>query len=182
MFDVKFDLRKKARLVAGGNFTSMAKEDIYSGVVGMETIRMSLFLGEHNGLSCCAGNIGNAFLYGKTKEKVYIIAGPEFGRELEGKILVIDKALYGLRTSSARFHEHLATQLIKLGFRPSKADFNLWMKDMGTHYEYVATFVDDVLIWSKDPMAIMEELKKTYILKGVGIPEYYLGQGGMLRP
>ena len=175
VFDVKFDLRKKARLVAGGNFTSMAKEDIYSGVVGMETIRMGLFLGEHNGLSCCAGDIGNAFLYGKTKEKVYIIAGPEFGRELEGKILVIDKALYGLRTSSARFHEHLATQLIKLGFRPSKADFNLWMKDMGTHYEYVATFVDDVLIWSKDPMAIMEELKKTYILKGVGIPEYYLG-------
>ena len=44
----------------------------------------------------CAGDIGNAFLYGKTKEKVYIIAGPEFGEELQGRILLVDKALYGL--------------------------------------------------------------------------------------
>ena len=35
--------------------------------------------------------------------------------------------------------------------------------------------MDDILVWSKDPMAIMRELKKVYVLKGVGIPEYYLG-------
>jgi hypothetical protein len=37
------------------------------------------FLGELYGLSCCACDIGNAFLYGKTNEKVYVTAGPEFG-------------------------------------------------------------------------------------------------------
>ena len=39
IFDVKFDLRKKARLVAGESRTDTPKVDIYSGVVGMESVR-----------------------------------------------------------------------------------------------------------------------------------------------
>jgi hypothetical protein len=39
VFDVKYDLRHKARLVVGDNWTVHDKEDIYSGVVRMDTIR-----------------------------------------------------------------------------------------------------------------------------------------------
>ena len=46
------------------------------------------------------------------------MAGPEFGPELEGRILLIDKSLYGLKTSGARFHEHLSLKLAGLGFKP----------------------------------------------------------------
>jgi hypothetical protein len=63
VFDVKYDLRHKARLVAGGNWTVNDKEDIYSGVIKMDTVRIGFFLGELYGLSCCACDIGNAFLY-----------------------------------------------------------------------------------------------------------------------
>jgi hypothetical protein len=35
--------------------------------------------------------------------------------------------------------------------------------------------VDDILILSKDPMAVIKALEKTHMLKSVGIPEYYLG-------
>jgi hypothetical protein len=86
VFDVKYDLRHKARLVAGGNWTVNDKEDIYSGVFRMDTVRIGFFLGELYGLSCCACDNGNDFLYGKTKEKVYITSGPEFGANLQGKI------------------------------------------------------------------------------------------------
>ena len=175
VFDVKYDLRHKARLVAGGNWTVNDKEDIYSGVVRMDTIRIGFFLGELYGLSCCACDIGNAFLYGKTKEKVYITAGPEFGSTLFGKNLIINKSLYGLKTSAARFHEHLAESLLRLGFKKTKHDPDLWMVDKVSHYEYLATYVDDILIWSKDPMAVIKSLEKIYLLKNVGIPEYYLG-------
>jgi hypothetical protein len=65
VFDVKYDLRHKARLVACGNWTVNDKEDIYSGVVRMDTVRIVFFLRELYGLSCCACDIGNA-LYGKT--------------------------------------------------------------------------------------------------------------------
>jgi hypothetical protein len=43
--DVKYDLRNKARLVAEG-WTVHDKENIYSGVVRMDTVRIGLFLGE----------------------------------------------------------------------------------------------------------------------------------------
>jgi hypothetical protein len=46
VFDVKYGPRHKTRLVAGGNCTVNDKEDIYSGVVKMVTVRIWFFLGE----------------------------------------------------------------------------------------------------------------------------------------
>jgi hypothetical protein len=69
VFDVKYDLRYKTRLVAGGYWTVNDKEDIYSGVVRMDTVRVGFFLGDLYGLSCCACDIVNAFLYGKQKRR-----------------------------------------------------------------------------------------------------------------
>jgi hypothetical protein len=91
VFGVKYDLRHEARLVAGGYWTINDKEDIYSGVVRMDTVRIGFFLGELYELLCGACDIGNAFLYRKTKYEVYITAGPEFGANLNGKSLIIDK-------------------------------------------------------------------------------------------
>ena len=62
---------------------------------------MAFFLGELNDLDVMAADVGNAYLHAYTKEKLYTIAGPEFG-ELEGRILIIVKALYGLKTSMSR--------------------------------------------------------------------------------
>ena len=54
---------------------------------------------------------------------------------------------------------------------PPRTDPNLFYKDMGDHYEYVASYVDNILIWSKDPMRVMAKLKAVYTMKGVGISE-----------
>ena len=89
--------------------------------------------------------------------------------------MIVDKGIYGLRTSAARFHEALSKKLRSMGFRPSKADFDLWIRPKGDHHECVATCVDDILVFSRDPMPIIEEIRKTFVLKGVGKPEYYLG-------
>jgi hypothetical protein len=142
--------------------------------VDIMSVRLGFMLAALNDLDVCAADIGNAFLYGKSREKAYVIAGREFGR-LAGKPLIIDKGLYGLRSSSARFHEHLSAKLRSMGYKPSKADADFWIKDCGTHYEYIATYVDDVLAFGKNPLRTINELKKDYILKGIGKPEYYLG-------
>lgn len=89
--------------------------------------------------------------------------------------MITQKGLCGLRTSSARFHEHCSARLRNLGFKPSKPDADFWMKRVGDHNEYIATYVDNVTAHSKDPMCIINELKKEHVLKGVGEPEYYLG-------
>ena len=50
-----------------------------------------VFLAELNGLELWGADVGNAYLEAKTKEKVYIVGGPEFGI-LAGHTLLIDKA------------------------------------------------------------------------------------------
>ena len=174
-FDVKHDGRRKARLVAGGHLTAPPTEDIFSSVVAPESVRVLVFLAAHNELTLYMADIGNAFLYGLTREKLYAIAGPEFGPELEGRVLIFVQSIYGLRTSAARFHEHCSDVLRDLKYFPSKADTDVWMRDCGDHYEYVATYVDDLIIASKDPQKIVAEIEQYYILKGVGKPDFYLG-------
>ena len=80
---------------------SVHKEDKFSSVVSMEAVRLGFMVARLNGLHVCAGDIGNAYLNSHTNEKVFIIAGPEFGPELAGKKLIIDKSLYVLQSSGA---------------------------------------------------------------------------------
>ena len=86
IFDVNFDGCLKARLVAGGHRTpEVPREEVFSNVVSMEAVRLGFILAHLNNLLVCAGDVGNAFLYGKVREKVYIITGPKFCPELQGK-------------------------------------------------------------------------------------------------
>ena len=34
------------------------------------------------------------------------------------------------------------------------------MKDCKTHYEYVATWVDDILVMSKEPLKVIQDFKE----------------------
>ena len=163
VFDVKFDLRQKARLVVGGDHQTGPKDESYSGVVSLTTIRILFLLATMNKLQLWAADVGNAFLIGITRDKLYIIAGPEFGKDMVGKTLILYKSIYGARASCARFHEHLSERLLELGFKPSKADPDLWIRDKGSHYEYIGTYVDDLLIASKNPQEIINALKESYV-------------------
>ena len=125
-------------------------DSVYSSVVSLRGIRILVFLGELNGCEIWATDIGNAYLESYTKEKVYIIAGPEFG-ELEGHTLIISKALYGLNSSGLRWSEKLSDVLREMGFFLSKGERDIWMWDKGDHYEYIGVYVDDLIIISKDP-------------------------------
>jgi hypothetical protein len=45
--------------------------------------------------------IARTTINAEPQEKVYTTAGPEFGAELEGKQVLIIRALYGLKSSGA---------------------------------------------------------------------------------
>ncbi len=176
VYDIKHDGRHKSRMVAGGHLTPVPVESVYSSVVSLRGVRICAFLAELNDLDLWAADVGNAYLEALTKEKVYIIAGPEFG-EREGHTLIILKALYGMRSSGARWHERFADILRSMGFTPSKAEPDIWMRARGDHYEYIAVYVDDVIIASKDPKGICESLSVEHKLKlkGTGPISFHLG-------
>ena len=53
---------------------------VFSCVVTMEAVRLGFITAQLNGLLVCAGDVRGAFLYGKTRENVSIVAKPEFGQ------------------------------------------------------------------------------------------------------
>ena len=176
VYAVKHDGRHKARLVAGGHLTDTPVDSVYSSVVSLKGLRAVIFAAELNSLQVWATDIGNAYLEAKTKEKVCIVAGPEFG-DLEGHLLIINKALYGLRSSGLRWHERFADTLRDMGFQPSRAEDDIWIRRNGNVYEYIASYVDDLCIVAKNPREITDQLenKYGYKLKGTGPLSFHLG-------
>ena len=73
------------------------------------------------------GDVGNAFPNADTEEKIYTRAGIEFG-ERHGCVVEIVKALYGLSTSARRWQLMLGDFIRQMGFRPTRADPNVWYK------------------------------------------------------
>jgi Reverse transcriptase (RNA-dependent DNA polymerase) len=128
-----------------------------------------------NNMELWATNVGNAYLESYTEEKVFFIAGPECGPS-EGLLMIIVRALYGLKSSGKRWHEKLFYMLLLLGFTSTKAIENIWLKDMSSHYEYIAVYVDDLMIASKNPQMIIGRLAAVpFSLKGTGPVTYHLG-------
>ncbi len=110
--DIKMgkNFMRKARLVANGNKTEAPAALTYSSVVSRDLVRIALTIASLHQLEIVACNIHNAYLTADCREKIYVMAGPEFRSE-EGKVRIVQKALYGRKTSGAAFRVHLAETL-----------------------------------------------------------------------
>ena len=74
-------------------------------------------------------------------------------------------------------HDKLFDIRKELGFTPSKADPDVWMrlaKD-GTCHKYIAVYVDELAIAARDPKEICDTLQEKFKLKPKGTgPSSYL--------
>ena len=188
IFDVKMDagFTRKARFVADGNMIPSPPSMTYASVVSRDSVRICLALAALNGLDVKCADVQNAYLNAEPKERVYIIAGKEFGR-YEGRTVVIIRSLYGLKGSGAAWAAALRQVMRDMNFLPCKADGDVWIRpacdtsfggerklgatnDHGEpegdwYYEYVLIHTDDILACSKRPDAIMEAIGRVYKLK-----------------
>ena len=88
--------------MAGGHLTPDPIDSIYSAVVSTRSLRLSILLVKLNNMEVRTADIGKTYLEATTKEKIYIVAGPEI-EKLQGHTLVSQKALYGLKSSGLRW-------------------------------------------------------------------------------
>eukprot|EP00934_Nitzschia_sp_Nitz4_P002867 Nitzschia sp. Nitz4//scaffold253_size28098//27019//28023//NITZ4_008146-RA/size28098-processed-gene-0.33-mRNA-1//-1//CDS//3329544315//2857//frame0 len=187
IFDVKMEgLKRKARFVAGGHTTETPRSITYASVVTRETVRIAFLLAALNDLNICAADVTNAYLNAACREKIWFIAGKEFGETTCGSVLIIRKALYGLKSSAAAWRSLLSSTLDQLGFQPSR-DPDAWMRrnarpgnSKNAYYEYVLIYVDDILHvshYTPEDDPVMAQLGSIYCLKegSVGEPSLYLG-------
>ena len=187
VFDVKMDFTRKARWVKDGHRTPDAITPSYAGVVSRDSIRIALVYAKLLGLQICGGDIRNAYLQAPSSEKHYIICGPEFGLENEGRCALIKRALYGGKVAGADFWHHLRSCMNFLGFTSSRADPDVWFRSAKRttgeeYYEYVLLYVDDVLVLSdRAEQVLRQEIGQQFVLKeeSIGKPTQYLG--GKLR-
>ena len=114
-----------------------------------------------NDLDILTLDVQNAYLNALTGEKVYIIAGLEFGASNVGRPTKIVRALYGLKSSGAHWWDHMASSLRDAGFASCKADPDIWMKaavkpNGDKYWAYILCYVDDLLVASHKPQEIQE--------------------------
>ena len=107
IFDVKMDLTRKARYVAGGHLTDPPSSLIYASVISRENIIIAFLIAALNDLKILAGDIQNVYLNTYTKEKIYFRAGNEW-KYNKGRIIIITRELYGLKSSALMWRNHLA--------------------------------------------------------------------------
>lgn len=182
VFDMKMDgnFTRKARLVAGGHMTEEPVVPTYSSVVSRDSVQIAFLLAALNGLDILAADIGNAYLNAPCKEWIWTVAGIEFGSDV-GHTMFITRALYGLKSSGASWAATLVGTLCDMGYLPSLADQNVWLKaackpDDFKYYEMILVYVDDILHLSHQPSVAIEAIRRVYVMKeeSIGTPKRYL--------
>ena len=183
IYEVKQDGCRKAHLVAGGHLVDPRGISTRSTVVKGVSVHLLDVIAHRDNLKVLCGDVGNAFDTAPCLEKVYSRAGPEFG-DCHDSIMVLAKALYGLRSSSRAFCGHFADFLHSLGFCSTCYDHDVWMRmhEDGTGYDYICTHMDDFKIVAHDPNHWLTQFSGVFLLKSTGPPSYYLGNDYMWSP
>ena len=182
VFDIKMvGLVRKARFVAGGHKTTTPSSITYSSVVSRESVRIAFLYAALNDLDITSADIGNAYLNAPCREKIWTVAGPEFGDD-QGSIMIIGRALYGLKSAGAAWRAFFSQALVDLGFKSTRGDADVYIRpqtrpDGSRYYEMMLVYVDDILVISHDPKPIMDKISSQFRLKegSVGPPKQYLG-------
>jgi hypothetical protein len=90
--------------------------------------------------------------------------------------MLVKKALYGLKSSGAAFRAFLAETLDAMGYRPTHADPDVWMRPAAKPngfecYEHILCYIDDVLCMSDDAAKSMKRIQADFKLKDDKIEE-----------
>jgi hypothetical protein len=179
VFDVKMDLTRKARFVAGGHMTETPASLTYSSVVSRDSVRIAFLIAALNDLDILSCDISNAYLNAPCREKIWFVAGPEFGSR-QGQVVKVVRALYGLKSSGAAWRNYLQRSILEdLQFEPTIADPDVYRKrsrkPSGMEYwELLLVYVDDILIISHEPNTHLDKLQH-FTMSAAGKPDRYLG-------
>ena len=178
--------RYKSRLVIKGFLQKFGIDynETFSPTLKFASLRMMMNKIAKGKLSTRHADIGTAFLNGILEEEIYMEI-PEGYSEIMGiplpeghNCLKLKKTLYGLKQASRQWHLHLKNTLENLGFSNNKLDPCLFKRVRNGETEYVAVYVDDLIIAAKDPKVIsklMDSLKSQYDLRDEGELNYFLG-------
>eukprot|EP00957_Ditylum_brightwellii_P193388 14725320-Ditylum_brightwellii.AAC.1 len=91
IFNIKHDLRHKARFVVGGHVVDSSKHTTFSSTVQDIPVRLMLLIAVKNNLGMVSGDIGNAFCTAPCAKQIWSVAGDDFGPR-KGSVVTLKRA------------------------------------------------------------------------------------------
>ena len=178
--DVNDKVRYRARLVAKG-FTQrygVDYEDTFSPVIKHSTLRMLFALSVQYDMDITHLDVITAFLNGHLEENIYMCIPEGFVNKSNGKVLKLNRAIYGLKQSALVWYKRVQECLCNYGFKMSKYEPCLFTKFIGNVKLIVSIYVDDFLIFSNctaETEKLKTVLSSEFKLKDLGPVRRYLG-------
>jgi hypothetical protein len=114
----------------------MLDHNVYSSTVKGISVKNLHVIAHQQKLKQLCGDMANAFVNAYTNKKVYAVAGLEFGEEVAGQIVIMREALYGLASSTERWHAHFADTLQGLGFEPTRYNNYVWIRSSRRYHDH----------------------------------------------
>ena len=121
IFDAKMDFTRKARFFEGGHPTDAPSAITYSSVVSRDSVRLAFMIAALNSLDIMSCDTENSYRNATNREHIWFEGGIEYGED-KGKVLVVVRSLYGLKSSGLAWRAALAEELVQLGFKSTRAD------------------------------------------------------------
>ena len=197
--------RRKARLVAQGfnQIPGIHFSETFAPVARPGSIRLLMAIAARFDMRVRQFDVATAYLNGDLKESIFMETPKNLKKILTNivisedditiknkakymlnqldkgdKVCSLKKSLYGLRQAGRSWYSKLNDTLKKLGATPSQADPCLFQIGTGEDSTLIATYVDDILVASRDKKAINDlgsELGKYFELKDLGYAKCCLG-------
>jgi hypothetical protein len=165
----------KARLVVRGDQqVKSTLKDTYAATLAARSFRIFMAIAARFDLELIQYDAVNAFVHAKLDEKVFMRM--PYGYRKPGRVLKLNKALYGLRRSPILWQKTLYTSLVAIGFQPVPHE-----PCCLTHKGILIFFyVDDIVVAyrkSYEPMvhSMIGQLKRQYNLEGGNELQWFLG-------
>lgn len=172
IFRTKEDGTKKARIVAKGFQEDNNFNNNYAPVARLTTIRLLLAHSIQKGWNVKQLDIPTAFLNSNINSEVYMKAPKGLIVE-KGKVLKMNKGLYGLKESPKCWNNKFNEFANEYGLIRSKNDFCLYVG----YKVLLVIFVDDILITGEDNeiSKLINHLKIEFKAKELGEVKNFLG-------
>jgi hypothetical protein len=174
-------VRHKARLVAKGYMqrADIDYDEVFAPVARLDSVRVLLAIAVHHSWEVHHLDMKRAFLNGHLTEEVYVSQPPGFVIDgMEGKVLRLNKALYGLRQAPRAWNAKLHNTLRSLGFTRSPSEHAVYARGEASSRLLLGVYIDDLIVTGSSTLEIAKfkrEMTDRFKMSDLGLLAYYLG-------
>ena len=147
--------------------TNLSLSETFAPVSHISSLCTLLALAMLNNLHIFAWNVNSTYLHGKISHDLYIAFPDGYGRP--GKVMKLNKVLYGLPEAAQVWHKDLEVKLKELGFTPLGSDTGILLHKTAIGIMAIDTHIDDSMgIHRGTKLVTVKEVWDTICIKHEG--------------